>query len=375
MESNEITIAEVLKQRGYATACVGKWHLGDQPSFLPTHQGFDEYFGIPFSNDQGNTKPFLTPLPLVQGEAVIKELEPADQDYLTKRYTEYSLDFIERNAKPFFLYLPHSMVHSPHHASPPFRGKTGKGIYADVIAELDWSVGQILDKLEELRIADRTLVLFTSDNGGPYFPRSTHSSNFPYSGGKVSAAEGGFRVPTIAWWPGSIPPGSTCDHMASTMDLLPSFAVLTGKPFVPASDRPIDGLDLSSLLRGKLPDSSPRTTLLYYTDNTEPGAPHQPGRLSAMREGRWKFYRTAQRFRLAGSNETTKVPAGALFDLEVDIAETNNVAAEHPAVVKRFQYLTEQFVRELGDGNHPGILVRQAGYAHNARPMNFKGKP
>ena len=251
LNPDEFTIAEVLKDRGYATACIGKWHLGDQPPFLPTRQGFDEYFGIPNGHDMGvRAKPFNLPPPMVKNEVVIEDLDPEDFGFLTKRYTEYALDFIQRNAKkPFFIYLPHNMVHGPHAASPAFLNKTGKGLYADTVAEVDWSVGQILDRLVELKIDKRTLVLFTSDNGGGFFMKKSesqrkkarYSSNAPYSGGKATPAEGGFRVPTIAWWPATIEAGSSTDLMASTMDLLPTFASLAGRPFKPKV--PIDGVD------------------------------------------------------------------------------------------------------------------------------------
>ncbi|MBA7539750.1 hypothetical protein ES705_32035 [subsurface metagenome] len=297
---------------------------------------------------------------------------------LTKRYTEEALDFIDRNAdKPFFLYIPHSMVHVPHHASDEFRGKTGKGIYGDVVAEVDWSTGQIVEKLKELGIEENTLVLFTSDNGGPYHIRNIpgYSSNYPYSGGKTSASEGGFRMPTIVWWPGTITPGSTCDLMVSSIDLLPTFASLSGESFVPAQDRPIDGYDLSSLFRKKLPRSSARSTFIYYTDNTEPGAPRHPRGLSAVREGNWKYYLKPQQFRLAGKEEGTTVPAGALFNLEKDVAETTNVAEDNPKIINRMKALAAEIAGELGDGEKQGTGVRKAGYFEEARPMNLKNRP
>jgi arylsulfatase A-like enzyme/sucrose-6-phosphate hydrolase SacC (GH32 family) len=379
LNPKETTIAEMLKERGYATACIGKWHLGDQSPFLPTSQGFDEYFGIPFSNDMGSwSTPYHLPLPLARNETVVQNLKPADQDLLTRRYTDYALSFIERNAgHPFFLYIPHSMVHGPHHASPAFRGKTGKGLYADVVAEVDWSVGQITDKLKEMGIEKNTLLIFTSDNGGPYNMRRIpgYSSNYPFSGGKGTAAEGGFRVPTIAWWPGTIPAGTSCDLMASTVDLLPTFAALSGKSYEATGDRPIDGHDLSGLFRGELPETSPRNSFVYYTDNTEPGAPRHPRRLSSVREGKWKYYATPQRFRLAGMESDTEVPAGALFDLENDVAESRNVAPEYPRIARRMKAFAEKTAAELGDGESTGSGVRKAGFVQDALPMNAGARP
>ena len=370
LNPDEVTIAEMLKARGYATACIGKWHLGDQLPFLPTRQGFDEYFGIPFSNDMADRKPFFVPTPLVRSEHVIENLADADQDLLTKRYTEEALGFIERNAhRPFFLYLPHSMVHGPHHRSDAFKGKSGKGVYGDTVLEMDWSVGRILDKLTERNLAERTLVLFTSDNGGPYRTGSTrdYSANTPFSGGKGRPSEGGFRVPTIAWWPGSIPAGTTTDLMASALDLLPTFAALSGKKHEPLE--PIDGIDISTLFKGPLPEVSPRRTFAYFSANLDPVAPSQ-ARLNAVREGSWKYYLKAQRFRLVNSEIDTDVEAGALFDLASDLGETTDVAADHPEIVKRMRALAERLADELGDVDRAGWGVRKAAYVETAAPLN-----
>ena len=372
LNPEEVTIAEVLKARGYATACIGKWHLGDQPPFLPTRQGFDEYFGIPFSNDMADRKPFFVPTPLVRGEHVIENLAGADQDLLTKRYTEEALGFIERNAhRPFFLYLPHSMVHGPHHRSDAFKGKSGKGVYGDTVLEVDWSVGRILDKLTQRGIAERTLVLFMSDNGGPYRTGSTrhHSANTPFSGGKGRPSEGGFRVPTIAWWPGTIPAGTTTDLMASALDLLPAFAALSGKKHEPR--KPIDGVDISALLKGPLPEASPRNTFAYFSANVNPDAPSQ-ARLNAVREGPWKYYLKPQRFRLANSEIDTDVRAGALFDVVSDLGETTDVAADRPEIVERMKVLADRLANELGDMDRAGSGVRRAAYVESAVPLNAK---
>lgn len=381
LNPDEVTIAEVLKDRGYATACIGKWHLGDQPPFLPTRQGFDEFFGIPNGHDMGvRAKPFGVKPPMVQNETVIEELDPADFGDLTKRYTEYALDFIQRNAEqPFFIYLPHNMVHGPHAASEAFMNKTGKGLYADVVAEIDWSVGQILDRLVDLGIDERTLVLFTSDNGGGVFAKTTNSqkakprytSNAPHSGGKATAAEGGFRVPTIAWWPGTIEAQSSTDLMASTLDLLPTFAALAGAPFV--SQVPIDGLDVSGLFGWQLPATSPRNTFAYYGYFNSENQYRQADQvlLHAVREGRWKYYPKPTQFLGVGSEEYLEIPQGALYDLDADPGELSNLAISYPEVVARLKTLAQSYARELGDEGQVGSGVRKAGYVKEGRPMNY----
>lgn len=383
LNPDEVTIAEVMKERGYATACIGKWHLGDQPPFLPTRQGFDEYLGIPNGHDMGvRAKPFNLPPPMVKNETVIENLEPDDFGYLTRRYTEYTLDFIDRNSdRPFFIYLPHNMVHGPHHASPAFEGKTGKGIYGDTVAEVDWSVGKILDRLVERGIDKRTLVLFTSDNGGGFFARKgnqkkageppRHSSNAPYSGGKATAAEGGFRVPTIAWWPGRIPAGTSTDLMASTLDLLPTFAALAGKPFKP--QRPIDGVDVSGLFARHPPLASPRKDFAYYGyfNSEQQYRETDEVLLHAVRQGRWKYYVKPTQFLQVGTETYLNIPQGALYDLDADPGETRNTAPQHPQVVRRMQELADSTIHELGDEGRPGSGTRKAGYVEEAKPLNY----
>lgn len=381
LNPDEITIAEVLKERGYATACIGKWHLGDQPPFLPTRQGFDEFFGIPNGHDMGvNAKPFQVPPPMVQNETVVEDLDPDDFGTLTKRFTEFTIEFIERHqTHPFFIYLPHNMVHGPHAASPAFLDKTGQGLYADTVAEIDWSVGQILDRLIDLGIDERTFVLFTSDNGGGLFPpkpgkemKPPHSSNAPYSGGKATPAEGGFRVPTIGWWPGTIEAGSSTDLMASTLDLLPTFAALAGDAF--ESPVPIDGVDVSDLFGATLPTTSPRNTFAYYGYfNPEHQYRDEDAiLLHAVREGRWKYYPKPTQFLKAETHELLEIERGALFDLEADPAETSNLADSHPEVVDRMQSLTQTYAEKLGDDGSPGSEVRQAGHVDEAeaKPIN-----
>jgi len=377
LNPDEITIAEVLRERGYATACIGKWHLGDQPEFLPTRQGFDEYFGIPFSNDMAEVDPFRAPLPMIRGEKVIGEVTLADQDTLTERFTEEAIDFIERNAdQPFFLYLPHAMVHKPHAASDVYRGKSGQGIYADAVSEVDGSTGKILKKLSDLGLDQNTLVIFTSDNGAPWPLKrdaERYASNAPFSGGKNTAAEGGFRVPMIAWWPGTIEANSDCRHLSSTIDLLPTFAALSGTTYQAPTKRPIDGIDLSHLFGRDIPKTSPRESMIYYSDNTDGGAP-QPRRLAAVRLDRWKYYLHPQRFRLVDGKRIAQNPAGALFNLNTDPGETSDVSAKHRKIVEKLQALAQQYSEKFGDPVGSGTEFRPAGFVEKAAPLNAKGR-
>jgi len=259
LNPSEITIAEVLKQRGYATACVGKWHLGDQVEFLPTRQGFDYYYGIPYSNDMGARKRSKNPpLPLLENEKVIEA--PANQNTITKRYTEQVIKFITANKdKPFFVYLPHTMPHNPVNSSDDFRGKSANGGFGDCVEEIDFSTGQILQTLKNLSIDEKTLVVFTSDNGAS---SNFGGSNLPLSGFKGSTDEGGMREPCVIRWPARVPAGSKCDEIACTMDLLPTFARLAGAK-VP-TDRVIDGRDIWPLLSGKTRAKSPHKAFYYY---------------------------------------------------------------------------------------------------------------
>ena len=243
MHADEWTLPEMLKAKGYATACIGKWHLGDQPPHLPTAHGFDEYYGIPYSNDMASARRGDPPLPLVQDTKVIEA--PADQATLTKRYTREAIQFIERNkSKPFFLYLPHTFPHLPLFASKEFHGKSANGRYGDSVEEIDWSTGKILDALKQHGLDKTTLVIFTSDNGSN---GRNGGSNAPLSGAKGGTMEGGMRVPMIARWPGRIPAGGTCNELSSTMDFLPTFAALSGGLL---SANKIDGHDITPLLTG-----------------------------------------------------------------------------------------------------------------------------
>jgi len=363
LHPDEITIAEVLKDKRYATACIGKWHLGDQRAFLPTKQGFDYYFGIPFSNDMGydNQIPY-PPLPLLRNEDVIEE-EP-DQRFLTKRYTEETLRFIEQHREaPFFVYLPHSMVHWPHYASPAFKDKSKNGIYGDVVEEIDWSVGQILDKLTALDLDERTLVIFTSDNGGGG-ARDCVVSNLPLRARKGSMCEGGLRVCTIAWCPGLVPQGTVCDELVTAMDLLPTFARLSGAKL--PEDRALDGKDIFPLLCGDPKAKSPHE-VFYYRRGMD---------LYAVRSGPWKLFVRTTQAPLPGENRGRRIHAGTLYHLTQDVGETTDLAAQHPDVVARLQTLAEASRVDLGDGaDRPGKNVRRAAYVDpgNADPLtNFE---
>jgi len=328
----EVTVAELLKSAGYKTAMVGKWHLGQLPQFLPMHQGFDSWFGLPYSHDMRMTvprtaNPYQTPayyspkpeywdVPLMQNDRVVER--PADHRTLTKRYTEQAVQFIAANKTgPFFLYVAHSLPHIPLARSDEFVGHSAGGMYGDVIEEIDWSVGRILDALQAAGVERNTLVLFTSDNG-PWLPFRDHGGSAgPLKQGKGTTWEGGVRTPAIFWWPGTVRPG-VVTGMGSGLDLLATAAALAGAK-VPAG-RPIDSVDLSRALKGTGP--SPRNELFYYWDSE----------LRAVRKGNYKAH-----FITSGAYDdpeprTVRNPP-LLFDLSVDPGERFNVAAEHPEVV------------------------------------------
>lgn len=345
---DEQTLAEVLRAAGYATAIYGKWHLGHHPEFLPTRHGFDDYFGLPYSNDMWpfhpEVKNFFPPLPLIEKEQVIAE--NPDQSQLTTWYTQRAVAFIEKHKdRPFFLYVPHSMPHVPLFVSDKHRGRSAQGLYGDVIEEIDWSVGQILAALEAHQLADRTLVLFTSDNG-PWLSYGEHAGSAgPLREGKGTSFEGGVRVPTVARWPGRIPPGSVSHEPAMTIDLLPTFARLAGAPL---PERPVDGQDIGPLLLDPEQAKSPHEALYFYWG----------GRLEAVRSGKWKLHFPHEYRTLAGraggkDGIPVKYQQGqiglALFDLESDIGEQNDVADQHPEVVQRLQALADKARQDLGD--------------------------
>ena len=357
ISAKEHTIAELLKRRGYATTVIGKWHVGDHPDFLPTRHGFDHYFGLPYSNDMGQEDSQLgkgnrPPLPLVRDDKVIEEIAPRDQDRLTERYTDEAVKFIrEQKDHPFFLYLAHTAVHTPIHPGDKFRGKSASP-FSDWVEELDWSVGRVLDTVRELNLSERTLVIFTSDNG-PWLPKGTNAGTaFLLRGGKGSTWEGGVREPTLAWWPGKVPAGSACDAVAANYDCLPTFVQLAGGKI--PNDHQIDGKDISRLIFGQT-KTSPHAAHFYFSGN----------KLQAVRSGAWKL-------KIAGlgdsrvNNDPTeeKTPAPMLFNLDDDIGEQTDVSAKNPEVVKRLQKLIAEMDRDLGVTNS-GPGVRPAGQVEN----------
>jgi arylsulfatase A-like enzyme len=361
LNPDELTIPEVLKARGYATAIYGKWHLGHRQPFLPRRHGFDEYVGIPYSNDMWPRHPqqknFYPDLPLIEGDEVAA-LDP-DQRQLTTWFTERAVGFIERHRDaPFFLYVPHPMPHVPLFVSDRFGKQTPGGLYGDVIAEIDWSVGQILDALRRNGLDDNTLVIFTSDNG-PWLSYGNHAgSSGPFREGKATSFEGGVRVPFVARWPGRIPGGAVGRLPAMTIDLLPTLARLAGAP-APAG-RPIDGRDIWPLLANQPDARAPHEALYFYWG----------GELHAVRSGRWKLHlphpyqslETAGRDGMPGRYVRRELPL-SLFDLEQDPAETANVADRHPDVVKELLEHAERARGDLGDTltKRTGANVRPAG--------------
>jgi arylsulfatase A-like enzyme len=375
LHPDEQTIAEVLKQRGYATAAIGKWHLGNRDGMWPTDQGFDEYLGLPYSNDMWPVDydgTALTPeapggkpwkakypqLPLIEGRQTIDEIRTlADQGTLTTRYTERAVRFIDEHAdEPFLLYLAHSMVHVPLGVSDRFEGQSEQGMFGDVMMEVDWSVGEVLRALRRNGLDERTLVVFTSDNG-PWLNYGNHAGSAkPLREGKGAAFEGGVRVPCIMRWPGRIPAGSVCDRMGATLDLLPTFAALAGAP-LPV--RKIDGVSILPLLRGDS-NAHPRNRLLYYYGR----------QLRAVREGRWKLvlphesrsYQGVEPGRDGFPGPYARLDVErALYDLEADIGEQRDVAADHPEIVERLQAIAEHARETLGDAGRSGTEQRPPG--------------
>ena len=352
LNPQEVTIAEVLETRDYATACIGKWHLGDHPDFLPTSQGFDYYFGIPYSNDMHRK---TIPLPLMRNQTVIEA--PVNQDTITRRYTEETIKFIEANRqKPFFVYLPHTMVHVPLHPGEAFRGKSANKLYGDAVEEIDWSTGEILDTLEQLGIDEKTLVLFTSDNGA-----TRRGSNGPLRGGKGRTDEGGMREPCVVRWPGKIPAAASCAEITSTIDLLPTFAKLAGAE-LPA-ERIIDGRDIWPLLAGRPGAKSPHEAFYYY----------QMDQLQAVRSGKWKLFVEMESKKRNWGKPEGKTPL-KLFDLSTDVHEDHDLKDRHPEVVKRLLALAEKARRDLGDVGQPGQNQRRAGWVEKAHPQLLRSE-
>ncbi|MDQ3439588.1 MAG: sulfatase [Planctomycetota bacterium] len=329
---DEVTMGEVLKSRGYATGMVGKWHLGDAKPFLPTKQGFDSYFGIPYSND-------MKPLVYMRGEEVIEQ--KVVQREITGLYTDESLKFIRANeGNPFFLYLAHNMPHTPIAASDRFKGKSAGGLYGDAVEELDDSTGRILDLLTELKLDAHTLMVFTSDNGPWHIRGEQGGSASPLRAGKGTTYEGGMRVPCLMRWPGKIPPGTVSGELVTMMDVMPTVAKFAGASA--PIDRTIDGKDIADLLVAKPGAKSPHEAFFYYSGN----------RLNAIRSGQWKlkFQTTLQEETEYGKVENPQTPIEPkLYNLLTDPGEQKSVLKDHPDVVKRLTELAAAARKDLGD--------------------------
>jgi arylsulfatase A len=377
LNSEELTIAELCRQKAYATACFGKWHLGHEVPFLPLQHGFDEYLGLPYSNDMWPFHPEVMHLsaeerlrnwpnlPLIENNTVIDaEVTAEDQKQLTRRYTEKAVSFIERNReRPFFLYLPHSMVHVPLFAGPEFEGRSGKGIFSDVLMEIDWSVGQIVQTLRRCQLEANTLVIFTSDNG-PWLSYGSHAGSAGLlREGKGTMFDGGCRVPCIMKWPARISPGTTCREPAMTIDLLPTIAELLGGKL---PDHPIDGKSISDLMCGGADKKSPHEALYFYWGSD----------LQAIRSGHWKMhfphnYRTLNGTPGGKDGVPVKYESEeiglALFDLSQDPGERQNVLQMHPEIAEKLQSLADVARKELGDGSIRGSGLRPAGKLDSAQ--------
>jgi len=332
----EITIAEALKEQGYATACYGKWHLGDKTKYLPTNHGFDHYFGLPYSNDMlpGEKKwnKNWPEMPLIKDTTVI-ERDP-DQRLLTKQSTQHAVKFVEANQdKPFFLYVPYTFPHVPLFASETFQDTSKRGLYGDVVQEIDWSVGQILSSIKKAGIKKNTLVFFTSDNGPWLVKKENGGSAGLLRGGKGTCWEGGMREPAIAWWPGTIKKGQVVSSLASSMDLFTTSLSLAGAQI--PQDRIIDGIDLTPLLKGETKNI--RNHVFYYKDDE----------LYAVRKGAWKAHFITIEKRYSPDRKITHHDPPLLFNVEVDPSEKYNVAAHHPQVLKEINQVVKKHQANL----------------------------
>lgn len=361
LHPDEVTIAEICKQHDYATACFGKWHLGHHKKFLPLAQGFDTYFGLPYSNDMWPYHPLdelhhFPALPLIEQNEVIDANVTAEvQQTLTQEYTRRAIDFISANKdRPFFLYVPHTMVHVPLFVSDEFANQSQRGLFGDVVQEVDWSVGRIIEALREHGLAENTWVIFTSDNG-PWLGYGNHAGSAgPLREGKGTSFEGGVRVPTIMWWPDTIPADTRCDVPAMMIDILPTVArVIDAK----LPDHPIDGKDIWPLVADEPGADSPHEACYFYLHD----------HLEAVRMGRWKLH-FPHKYRHEEPGADGQ-PAGteyrhielSLFDLESDPGETRDVKAEHPDVVERIQQLADEMRQDLGDQGQSAPDRRPAG--------------
>lgn len=378
LHPDEVTLADMLKAANYRTACVGKWHLGHLAPCLPTNQGFDSYWGIPYSNDMWidpanklsadiNLRDGLTlqelqaghrarnVVPILQDDEVIEY--PADQTTITKRYTEKAIQFItQQSDEPFFLYLPHTMVHRPLAVSKAF-DDPNKELITNAIEEVDWSVGQILKTVQAAGIADNTLVIFTSDNGAAV------GSSLPLRAKKGSVYDGGIREPTVMWWPGKIPAGAVCSEVAASIDIMPTLAGLSGGEL---PKRKIDGADIWPLINGTPGAKSPHDAYVLM---------HGPG---TVRSGKWKFYPwqegKGQKGRDPAGNTPSKLPV-QLYDTVADIGERTNLAADHPEVVDKLQAAYDAHIAEVSANRRPtAALIRPEGKPSSERPGGGKRK-
>lgn len=357
LNSKEETIAEMLKKKNYATGIIGKWHLGDAFQFLPLQHGFDQYYGIPYSNDMwprndvgepvntSNKKSRFPPLPLMEGNKVIRTIDNLDEmAMLTTWYTERATRFINENkGRPFFLYFAHTMPHVPLAVSAKFKGKSGAGMYGDVMMEVDWSVGEVMHALTKAGLDKNTLIIFTSDNG-PWLVYGNHAGSAGnFREGKMTSWEGGMREACIMRWPGVIPANTVNDSLSSTIDLLPTFAAITNASL---PKNKIDGVSIVELLRGNK-HANPRTELLYYYNNND---------LRAVRKGQWKlvFQHEYPSVAVAGKDgwigKTRRDSTGlALYDLSNDPSEQHDVKEQHAGVVKQLQLRADKARNDLGD--------------------------
>lgn len=356
LNPDEQTLAGVLKGAGYATACIGKWHLGHHPEFLPTRHGFDEFFGLPYSNDLipadqpgGRPGSKYPPLPMMEGEKTI-ETNP-DQRLLTRRYTERAVDFIKRQGPhPFFLYLAHTMPHVPVFASDRFAGKSQGGKYGDAMEEIDWSTGEILRTLREMGLEKDTVILFTSDNGpwlrsgkyGELIPEDEEGSAVPLRGGKFTTYEGGLRVPCVVYAPGRVPAGKICSEVCGTIDVLPTFARMAGAPL--RDGVRLDGNDIGNLFAGDAKAKSPHDSFYYY----------RSADLQAIRRGKWKLLSLPP-------PKGVKERVVELYDLESDIGETKDVSSANAALVAELQAAMTTFDAELkANRRAPGRIGKKS---------------
>lgn len=367
ISEEEETIANVLKKSGYATAIFGKWHLGVQQQFLPTNHGFDEFYGIPYSNDMWPFHPTakFPDLPLFENETIVNPaVTPEDQVQFTTNFTMRTIDFIKRHQnQPFFIYLPHPMPHVPLYVSEKFKGKSKQGLYGDVMMEIDWGVGEIINTLKETNLLENTLIIFTSDNG-PWLNYGNHAGNTSgFREGKGTTFEGGQRVPCLMMWKGVIPEGTICNSLAAGIDILPTLAEIANAPL---PKNKIDGVSLFPILKGDL-DANPRQSFYYY---------YQRNSLEAIRHGDWKLVfthsgRTYEGFQPGNDGKPGPVNGsfpfpGGLYDLRRDPGERYDVSESYPEIVEGLEKIAQEARNDLGDdltgntGNNrrePGRIV------------------